>query len=401
MRRESTLNLVAAAALGRQALGGVGSIMIHYTRPQDPTRVGQELEIVAKAAADVGVRVAIAVSMRDMNPLGYGPDESLLAALSAGDQTLIREKMIAVRAAPIDQIRFVEEIAARIESPLVTVQYGPYGLEWCSKPLLELIAERSMITGRRVHMHLLESPIQREYLDYLYPAGPLRYLDEIGFLSPRLSVAHAIWVRTDEMELLAERGVTVASNASSNLSLRSGVAPLAEMNRRGVPLAMGLDGFTVDDDDDAFRELRLQYMLHRGVGLDDGIPVSDLMHMCCYGGRRSVTGLEPQSGVAPGAPADLMALDFDAISHDVVVQADEAHLLARRATSRILKNLIVAGREVARDGALATLDLAGVHAELDQQVRHAAPEFNKWQQVSSRLREQIKHFYAAGLHRCG
>ena len=41
--------LVAAAALGRQARGGLGSIMIHYTRPQDASRLIDELEIVARA----------------------------------------------------------------------------------------------------------------------------------------------------------------------------------------------------------------------------------------------------------------------------------------------------------------------------------------------------------------
>src|SRR5258708_35720866 len=70
--------LVTAAALGRQALGGLGTIMIHYTRPQNPNALGEELRVVAKAATDIGVRVSIAVAMRDQNPLGYGPNEQLL-----------------------------------------------------------------------------------------------------------------------------------------------------------------------------------------------------------------------------------------------------------------------------------------------------------------------------------
>jgi cytosine/adenosine deaminase-related metal-dependent hydrolase len=65
--------LVAAAALGRQALGGVGAVMIHYTRPQDHSRVGQELETIARAAAAIGVRVAIAVAMRDRNRSAMEP----------------------------------------------------------------------------------------------------------------------------------------------------------------------------------------------------------------------------------------------------------------------------------------------------------------------------------------
>ena len=87
--------LTASVALGRQVLGGVGAIMIHYTRPVDRTRVLKELEC-ARAAQAIGVRVGIAVALRDINPLGYGPDEILLAGLAPPDRQLIREKLVPV-----------------------------------------------------------------------------------------------------------------------------------------------------------------------------------------------------------------------------------------------------------------------------------------------------------------
>jgi cytosine/adenosine deaminase-related metal-dependent hydrolase len=393
--------LVAAAALGRQALGGVGAVMIHYTRPQDHSRVGQELETIARAAAAIGVRVAIAVAMRDRNPLGYGADETFLDLLEPVDRATVREKLVPMAASPAEQVRFVDDLADRIASPLVTVQYGPYGLEWCSAPLLALIASRSADTGQRVHMHLLESHTQREYLDSVYPHGPIRFLDEIGLLSPRLSVAHAVWLRADEMELLAERGVTVSINASSNLSLRSGIPPVREMHRRGIVLAMGLDGFSMDDDDDAFREVRLNYLLHKGVGFDQGLSVSDLLHAACYAGRHSVTGMVPGNGITPGAPADVMLLDHTAISKDLIIEADEGSLIVHRGHSGILKTLVVGGREVARDGKLVSIELDAVERELDAQVRSGASAYRSWREVSDRLGEKLRRFYMAGLHRCG
>lgn len=392
--------LTASVALGRQVLGGVGSIMIHYTRPRDPARVADELVSVAQAACTIGVRVAVAVAMRDINPLGYGPDEALMEGLDPSDRQLIRDRLIRRPQPPAEQVRMVDDLAARIEGPLVTVQFGPYGMEWCSRELLAAIAERSATTQRRVHMHLLESQTQRTYLDHVYPQGPVRFLDEIGMLSPRLSVAHGVWLRSDEMELLAERGVTVAVNACSNLTLRSGVAPLPEMARRGVPLAMGMDGFSFDDDDDAFRELRLNYLLHRGSGLQDGISVSELLHMATYGARRSVTGIEAGEGLAAGAQGDLMVLDYQALASDVLVNVDEARIVALRGTSRHMKSLVVSGREIARDGRLTALDLGEVVTELDRQARHGVSDYRDWSQVSARLRGRLEQFYAAGLHTC-
>ncbi|SNB77753.1 Cytosine/adenosine deaminase [Arboricoccus pini] len=393
--------LVAATALGRQALGGIGTIMIHYTRPNDANALPVELQSVARAAQDIGVRVAIAVSMRDRNPLGYGPDEQILEGLDPSDQAKISEKLIPSMRSPAEQMRLVEALAEQLESPLVSVQYGPYGMEWCSDGLLEQIARRSAETGRRVHMHLLESGLQREYLDHLHEGQPIRHLDDLGLLSERLSVAHGVWLREDEMELLAARGVTLSTNASSNLSLRSGRPPVAEMVRRQMKLAIGMDGFSFDDDDDGFREIRLNYLLHKGTGLEGGLPLGTLLRAACYGGRHSVAGLAPGSGVAAGAPGDLMALDYGAISSDILMPADPVNVLVHRATSRILTRMVVAGRTVVEDGRLTGIDLSGARAEMDAQVRHGLGAYQAWRQVSDKLGARLRNFYQAGFHRCG
>src|SRR5271170_2497521 len=73
--------LGALAAFGRAARGGAGSVMAHYTRFQGPMPPVEEAREMARAAAEVGVRVTLAVFMRDRNPLVYGPAESVLAKL--------------------------------------------------------------------------------------------------------------------------------------------------------------------------------------------------------------------------------------------------------------------------------------------------------------------------------
>lgn len=393
--------LVATTALGRQALGGLGTIMIHYTRPNDANDLPNELAVVARAAEKIGVRVAIAVSLRDRNPLGYGPNDAILQGLEPADRQRILATLVPSFHSATEQVKLVDELATQIESPLVTVQYGPYGVEWCSDQLLREIAARSALTGRRVHMHLLESPVQREYLDHLYPQGPITFLRDIGMLSPRLSVAHAVWLRPDEMELLADNGVTVATNASSNLSLRSGVAPVAEMFRRGVPLAIGMDGFSFDDDDDAFREIRLNYMLHRGTGLEEGLSLDGLLTAACYGGRASVAGLPHANGIVAGSVGDLMELNYASISSDIPSPSDVANVLIHRATSAALKRMVIMGHPVVANGRLLNVDLAAAEQELSAQVRHYLPEFRSWQEVSTRLGAQLKRYYQAGMHRRG
>src|SRR5580692_570176 len=249
--------LAAAVSLARSALGGCGVVMVHYTRAQGLTDLPTEVAEVARAARDVGVRVGFAVSMKDRNPLIYGGSETLLAALPEEARIEIEQRFMRKPPSVRDYMALVDDVAAAADAPGFNVQYGPNGVQWCSDELLQAIAQGSQRTGRRVHMHLLETKYQRQWADATYPGGVVRMLDDIGLLSPRLTLAHCVWARPDELELLAERGVIISVNTSSNLHLHSGIAPLTRMMERDCSVAFGIDGKAFDDDDDALRELRL------------------------------------------------------------------------------------------------------------------------------------------------
>src|SRR5258708_15843983 len=155
-------------------------------------------------------------------------------------------------------------------------------------------------------MDLLETSTQRAWLDANYRDGILKFLDSIGFLSPRLTLAHGTWARPDELELLAERGATISVNASSNLHLRSGIAPLKEMVKRGCRVALGLDGSTFDEDDDALREMRLAHLLHQGIAFTTDVDRPAMLRMAFQTRRPSITNQNDRRALAPGVPADIL-----------------------------------------------------------------------------------------------
>ena len=356
--------LASAVAFGRSARGGAGAVMAHYTRVQGLADFPTEAAAVAKAARDVGLRVALAVQCRDVNPLVYAGEAAFLARLSPAAAETARRRFMRPALPPVEQVALAEAAAADVEGDLVTVQFGPAGPQWCSEALLALIAERSAATGRRIHMHLLESRYQRDWADRTHPGGLLRRLDEIGLLSPRLSVAHGVWLRPDEIALLAERGVTLVTNASSNLGLASGLAPVPAMLRAGLSVAMGLDGMALDEDEDALRELRLDHALHKGRGFETGMDADAALRMATAAGRFAITG-DAGGGVAAGAPADLLSLDWAALSAEMV-EPDVAPLtlVLARARAAHVRALHVAGREIVRDGSPTGVDLPALEAAL-------------------------------------
>jgi 5-methylthioadenosine/S-adenosylhomocysteine deaminase len=363
LRPPTDPHLEALVAFGRVAQAGCGATM-HCHNSLNAGRLVEEAGAVVRAAREVGIRLALSCPLLDDSPFVYGGLPALLPGLSPEERT--RVEALAPRFAPIsEQLAAVDAIARAHGSAMVDVQYGPIGPQWASDALLTAIAEASALTGRRIHMHLLESPRQRAWLDRRFPQGVVRFLDEIGFLSPRLAVAHGVQLRADECSLLAERGVIVASNPSANLRLRSGVAPFAAMRAAGLAVALGLDGTGLDDDQDIWREMRVLRLLHGGRDLEPAIAAGEVFDAAIRTGAAVVD--QP-------AAADLVVVDHAALAEDAIFpDFDEAELLLGRMTARHVRGLVVAGRQVVQDGRLATVDFEAARRELVAQARAARP----------------------------
>jgi cytosine/adenosine deaminase-related metal-dependent hydrolase len=363
--------LATAVSLARSALGGAGSVMVHYTRAQGLTDYVTEAKEVARAARDVGVRVGFAPALRDRNPLVYGPSEPILAALPADARAEIERRFIRTPLPVREQIALVDAVAAACASDVFDVQYGPAAVQWCTHELLQGVAEASADTGRRIHMHLLETRYQREWADREFPDGIVSYLDRIGFLSERTTLAHCAWARPEELTLLAERKVTISVNTSSNLHLRSGIAPLPEMIKRGCRVALGLDGAALDEDDDALREMRLADLLYAGTGFRADVSRKQILDAILVNGRRSVTNRQEGGVLAPAAPADILLVDWARLDADRLrPDLDPLDLLFARSTARHIKELIVGGRTVTRDGKVTGVDLPAMNDDLLGRFRH-------------------------------
>ena len=282
--------LAAASAMARSAQAGCGSMMIHYTRPSGTMPLVEEARQIARAADDVGIRIAFALAVRDQNPVVYGDSEPVLSSLSAEHRKTVEEMFVRPVLSPRDYIKLTETIASEIAGPRIDVQFGPAGVQWCSRPLLEAIAESSDRTGRRVHMHLLETIYQRGWADAQFPDGIVRYLRDIGLLSKRLTLAHCIHARPDELEIIAESGARIVTNFSSNLHLHSGLAPIAAAHRCGCAIAVGVDGLALDEDDDVIREMRLVQLAHGGLGFKRTWTRPEFFGLAVRNGREATGG---------------------------------------------------------------------------------------------------------------
>jgi cytosine/adenosine deaminase-related metal-dependent hydrolase len=280
---------------------------------------------------------------------------------------------------------------------MVDVQFGPAAVQWCSRPLLEAIAERSAVTGRRVHMHLLETVYQRRWADQAFPNGIVTYLNDIGFLSERLTLAHCVHARPDELDIIAASGARIVTNFSSNLHLGAGLGPIADAHRRGCPIAVGIDGLALDEDDDAVREMRLVKLAHGGLGYRSTWSGEEFYSLAVRNGRRA-TGAPGSGELAPGTPADFILLDLAALDRDAIAPIDPLALFFVRGNASFIRDVVIAGRKVVAEGQPVGVDLPAMENELRAMSRTSVRSYAAFADAWPRLETPLRRWFE---DRCG
>ena len=389
----------ALASFGRAARGGAGSVMAHLTRFSGLMPPVEEARLIAQAAGEVGIRLTLAIFMRDRNPVVYGDERVVLARLPEAARAAIAGTFMAPRPDIAAQVALVEDIARAVEGPMVSVQFGPNGPGWCSDGLLARIADASRDTGRRVHTHLLETRAQRAFADKTYPEGLLARLDALGLLTERLTLAHCVHARADELAAIAQAGAIIATNASSNLHLRSGVAPIASALDVGCRVAIGIDASALDEDDDALRELRLGHFLHGGWGFGEAASRENWLSGTVANGRFA-NGAPGDGALRVGAPADILLLDLDRLDRDAIMRVAPVDYLFARATAAHIASMFVAGREIVRDGVVTGVDLPAVEAALREKYRSAMGGRTEFLGAWDALEPAVAGFYREHLGCC-
>jgi cytosine/adenosine deaminase-related metal-dependent hydrolase len=255
--------------------------------------------------------------------------------------------------------------------PRISFCYGPAGPQWVSDEMLAGLARDAEKKGIGLHMHALESRAQSVVGERLFPGGTMRHLDRLGALSPRVSIAHGVWMTPTDIEIAAERGATVVRNPGSNLRLRNGVAPLGDFLRQGLRVAIGTDNTALVGDEDLLGELRLAAALARTNHWDveDRPTTADQLAMLTVNGAIAAQLDFLVGQIQVGACADLVALSLTPAQRPYVdPSVPLLDVLLARATGRDVRLTMVDGTIVYRSGELQFID----RAEVEAQVRATA-----------------------------
>lgn len=363
----------------------------------------ETVDEVLSAYGEIGMRCSWSFMIRDRNQLTYEDDDRFLAGLPDDVADHFRPQLQAALAPIGRHMAFFEAAAARWRArdpDRVSLQLAPANLHWCSDPTLTAIFDTARRTGAKVHMHLVETERQAAFARRHTGRSAVGHLAHLGCLSPDLTLGHGIWTSPEDLDLLADHGCLVCHNASSGLRLASGIAPVTEMQARGIRVCLGIDQSNVDDDRDMTTEMRLVFALHRQASLFGPRPsAADVLRMATEHGAAS-TGFSGRIGrLDPGLAADVALFDWATVARPFVEpRTPLVDALVLRSRKGAVRTVYVGGRKVVADGRVVSIDRDGALAEIGARLgRPHTPEEEKAQaMVDALMPHLVAWFRAAG-----
>lgn len=243
----------------------------------------------------------------------------------------------------------------------ILVDASIHGEYTSNVPLWQWMADYAQRKGLGMHVHVSETQSEHEGSLTRWGLTPFRILDRYGVWDTRAIAAHCVWTTEDDWAGMAEKGVACVHNPVSNLKLGSGVAWIPAMKAAGVPIALGTDGVSSNNNQDMFEEMKFAAVLHNGVTRDPlALLPQDVLAMAT---REGAKALGRKTGViAPGYVADLILVDFTR-PHLTPCHSVMDNLVYAAHGSDVVMNM-ARGKIIYKDGTFLTLDLEKIQAEV-------------------------------------
>lgn len=284
-----------------------------------------------------------------------------------------------VKERPEKAFRHIESIlAAHQTSPRMAFMTGPNTPPINTTPeLLREIRRFAEDKALGISAHVAESKSVVESVRREHGAnGVVEFLQRFGIPAPNAIFAHAVHVSADEIRILKDTGTSVSHNPVSNMMLGDGVAPVAEMLRQGVNVALGTDGAASNHSQDLFDTMKaaslLQKVHHQDAGIIDAYAV---LRMATIGGAKAL-GLESTCGtIEVGKRADLILVDVETVHQQPV--NDIFSQLVHCAKASDVRTVMVDGEILLRDRKLARHDPAQLIAAARQAHRDLRARWEK------------------------
>ena len=229
--------------------------------------------------------------------------------------------------------RYYNEINGRDEYNSFIL--GVHAEYTCSKELLEQASELVHKYKAPFWAHIQETESETKECIERYGMTPIEFLDSLGLFDYGGGGYHVVWTGKKDWEIMKKRGLYAVTNPGSNTKLASGIAPIADYLREGIPVAIGTDGPASNNALDMFREMFLTTGLSKLKNMDaSSVDALEVLKMATVNGAHAM-GLKDADYLEEGKLADIIMLDlnqpnmqpFNNIPKNIVYSGSKSNVL--------------------------------------------------------------------------
>jgi 5-methylthioadenosine/S-adenosylhomocysteine deaminase len=272
---------------------------------------------------------------------------------------------------PSLNVKNAADYARRFKSryPRITSSIFCHSPYTCSRETLISAKQAANEIGVLFQIHVSETKSEQEQMRQLYQKTAVEYLDSLGILDANTLMIHAVWVTDKDIEIIRRRGASISHNPESNMKLVSGVAPVLDFIRAGIPTGLGTDGSASNNNLDLFAEMDSAAKLHKIHRYDVGVlDVLSVVRMATIEGAKAI-GLGNITGsLETGKKADIIILDTHK-PHLVPMYNPIAHLVYSAAGADV-RDVIIDGNIVLKERRITTLDLDAILLQATEFAGH-------------------------------
>jgi 8-oxoguanine deaminase len=346
------LRLAARLALTELMLSGCTTAADHHYLY--PAGLENAVDIEVEEARALGMRMTVSRgSMNRSEKDGGLPPDSVVQ----DEETILA-----------DSERVLKLFHDRRPGAQIRVALAPCSPFSISKELMSESARLAKRYDCQLHTHLCETEDEERFCLKMHGLRPVDLLEETGWMSSRVWLAHGIHFNSNEIARLGKAGVGVSHCAASNMVLASGICPTCELEAGGSAVDLGVDGSASNDSSNMMEALRHALMIGRLRYGADKVTHRDVLRWGTRGSARCL-GRSDIGRIEAGYGADLALFRFDEPRFSGAHDPLAALILcgAHRAD-----RVMIAGTWRVVDGEPVGLDLAALVAEHARAAREFA-----------------------------
>ena len=240
--------------------------------------------------------------------------------------------------------RTLNEPVREGSTPLTSFELGFHAEYTCSEELIEKFAALAHQYKAPVFTHISETKSEVEACIGRYGKTPVAFLADKGIFDYGGAGYHLVHTTPDDYEIMKEKKIGVVTNPASNTKLASGIAPLSDYLREGIPVAIGTDGPASNNCLDMFREMFLATGLGKLRESDaSAVPAFEVLKMATVNGagimRQPLTAYLKEGYTADMIMLDLHQPNMQPINHipnNIVYSGSKLNVLMTMVGGRIL-----------------------------------------------------------------